>query len=221
MTVFLTHSKIQLALHEVRSGEGDKRTRPLLLLHGLGEQSVSEPPVEASEWPGAIYALDFTGHGKSTIPLGGGYTAEMLMADVDTAVLHIEKEGPVTIWGKGLGGYVGLLFAGARPDAVHGIIIDDGPGLAGGGSRPGSPRILLADLDQPAPPDPFAVEELSQDVRPPDYAATFARQATMLSPLEVPIAVIARSRPDWLQTVVEEPGVQVTTIERALASYLE
>lgn len=217
MTVFITHSKVQLALHELRSGRG----RPLLLLHGLGEQSSSEPPAEASDWPGTIYALDFTGHGKSSIPLGGGYTAEMLMGDVDAAALHVEKEGPVTIWGRGLGGYVGLLFAGARPGAVHGLIIDDGPGLAGGGSRPGSPRIAFADLDQPAPPDPFAVEELSLDVRPPDYAATFARQATMLSTLEVPISVVARSRPDWLQTVVEEPGVQETTIDRALAFYLE
>ena len=36
----LTHNKIRLALHEVRPGSG----RPLLLLHGLGEQSPASVP---------------------------------------------------------------------------------------------------------------------------------------------------------------------------------
>ena len=31
-------------------------------------------------------ALDFTGHGLSTIPPGGGYNAEILLADADIAL---------------------------------------------------------------------------------------------------------------------------------------
>lgn len=215
MTVYLTHSKIRLALHELRVSEG----RPLLLLHGLGERSPDNAPAEVAAWKGPILALDFAGHGKSTMPQGGGYTAEILMGDVDTALRHLEPRLPLTILGRGLGGYVGLLIAGARPSMIRGLIIDDGPGLAGGGSRPGSPRILMADIEQPSPPDPFAVEELSQDVRPPDYAATFTRQATMLSPLEVPITVVARARPDWLAAVLDEPGVQEASLEEAIAFY--
>ena len=65
------------------------------------------------------------------------------------------------------------------------------------------------------PPDPFALAELSQDVRPGDYATSFVRQATHLSPLAEPICVCATSRPPWLEAVAAEPGVRVTTLAGA------
>ena len=72
-TVFLTHNKIQLALHQLRAGDG----RPLLLLHGLGEQSpAARAGVGRRRGPARCTALDFTGHGASTVPMGGGYSAE-------------------------------------------------------------------------------------------------------------------------------------------------
>ncbi len=57
-------------------------------------------------------------------------------------------------------------------------------------------------------PDPYALMELSQDIRPPDYAATYARQAVTLSGLDVAVAVAARARPPWLAAVAAEPGAQ-------------
>ena len=50
-------------------------------------------------WPGPVYGLDFTGHGASTVPVGGGYSAEMLLADADTAAPpprpgHRRRPGP-------------------------------------------------------------------------------------------------------------------------------
>jgi pimeloyl-ACP methyl ester carboxylesterase len=57
-----------------------------LLLHGLGEASPRSTPDYARDWPGPVHALDFTGHGRSSLPTGGGYTAEMLMADADAAL---------------------------------------------------------------------------------------------------------------------------------------
>ncbi len=113
MTVTLRHNRVELALHEVRAADGPR----LLLLHGLGEQSPASVPAWAEAWPGAVWALDFTGHGASTIPNGGGYTAVVLMGDVDAALEHL---GPCTVLGRGLGGYVALLIAGARADAVRG-----------------------------------------------------------------------------------------------------
>ena len=74
----LHHAGVALALHRLQDGDGDRR---LLLLHGLGERTPSTVPVWAAGWPGPVWGLDFTGHGASTIPLGGGYTAEVLMAD--------------------------------------------------------------------------------------------------------------------------------------------
>jgi hypothetical protein len=68
-------------------------------------------------------------------------------------------------------------------------------------------------------PDPFALLELARDVRPPDYATSFVRQACQLSQLDRPISVCAIERPDWLAGVVEEPGAAVTTLAEALSHY--
>ena len=140
------------------------------------------------------------------------------MADVDIALAHL---GPVTIYGRGLGAYVGLLVAGGRPELVRGAILADGPGLAGGGPSPASPAIATA-VDPPPPggtPDPWALYELTRDVRPPDYAATFARQAATRSGLDTAIAVVGVNRPPWLEAVVAEPGVVECSLAEALALF--
>ncbi|MEX2207822.1 MAG: alpha/beta hydrolase [Myxococcota bacterium] len=199
-------------MHGLRSGAGPA----LLLLHGLGERSPARVPNDYASWPGPVYALDFTGHGDSTVPRGGGYTCEILMGDVDAALARI---GPATLVGRGLGAYIALLSAGARPKAVRGAILRDGPGLAGGSARPGTPIVPMPDPNAKTPPDPFALVELAIDVRPPDYATSFARQATHLSGLERPISVCTIERPDWLRALVDEQGVETCELEDALASY--
>ena len=163
-----------------------------------------------------MWGLDFTGHGDVDVPSGGGYTCEVLMGDTDAALAEL---GPSTILGRGLGAYVGLLIAGARPQMVRGVILCDWPGLAGGGTGPASTMLVGVGDGAVVPPDPFALAELSRDVRPPDYAATFARQALTLSELPSPVTVSARWQPPWLEAVVSEPGVLESSIEDALALY--
>lgn len=203
----LDHNRVKIALHILVEGDGT----PLLVLHGLGEKtSPARDPWSA--WPGPVYGIDFTGHGASTVPNGGGYTAEVLMSDVDVALAEI---GPSTILGRGLGGYVGLLVAGARPDLVLGVVIDDGPGLAGGGTGPPSSSWYApSDLDGSAP-DPFALHELSHDVRPADYVNGFVHLLMSNSAMEQPLIVTARNRPPWLAAVAAEPGVVVTSADAA------
>jgi len=212
-TELLTHGRVRLALHGLNtSGDG----HPLLLLHGLGERTPAELPSWAEPWPGPVWGLDFTGHGASTVPDGGGYTAEMLMADVDVALAAL---GPATVVGRGLGAYVALLIAGARPTLVRGAVLSDGPGLAGGGPVPAA-GLIVSDVESGgASPDPWALVELARDIRPADYATGFARQATQLSGLEWPIAVCARSRTPWIDAVTAEAGVLDTTLPEALALY--
>ena len=217
-TIRLRHNKVDLALHELSTGVAGS-ARPLLLLHSLGERSPRSTPDWAARWSGPVWALDFTGHGDSTVPAGGGYTAEILLADADIALAHT---GPATVVGHGLGAYIALLIAGARSSLVRGAVLGDGPGLAGGGTEPASAAIL-----GPAPgarpavsPDPYALVEMARDVRPPDYATAFARQALQFSGLEAPIAVCSRSRPPWLAAVVNETGVvECHELEEALALF--
>lgn len=217
---FLQHNRIRLALHELRSKRGDVAdgARPLLLLHGLGERAPRHAPVELAPWPGPVLALDFTGHGDSTVPRGGGYTSEILLADVDVALHHL---GGCTVMGRGLGAYIALLAAGASPTLVRGAILRDGPGLAGGGAGASTPFVPYVDAQTPAPPDPFALVELAIDIRAPDYASVFARHAAQLSGLHNPISVCAAERPSWLSAVVTEVGVETTSVREALAHYAQ
>jgi len=220
----LVHNRAQLALHHLRpvSAAGG---RPLLLLHGLGESSPTSVPAWADAWPGSVHALDFTGHGASTVPAGGGYSAEILLADADAALAHLVADGTpaITVAGRGLGAYVALMLAGARADQVHGAVLCDGPGLAGGAIAPTSQSFVVLPPRQ-HPPDPYALFELARDLRPPDYATLFVRLAVEGSGLDEPLAVAALVRPPWLAAVAGEVGVASTTgsptaIADALALY--
>lgn len=207
----LVHNRVHLALHHLRSGEG----RCLLLLHGLGERSPLAVPSWARSWSGPVAALDFTGHGASTVPRGGGYTSEILLGDADAALAHL---GEVTVLGRGLGAYIALQLVGARPTSVFGAVLTDGPGLAGGPSEPISQSYVALPSDGTAP-DPYALVELGRDLRPPDYATAFTRLAVQGSPLDEPIAVAAVFRPPWLAAVVGEQGVVEAPIAEALDLY--
>ena len=212
MTTFLTHSRVKLALHQLKdAGEPN-----LLLLHGLGEHSPKKIPEQFKTWPGSIYALDFTGHGESTVPRGGGYTAELLMSDADIALAHI---GKATVAGRGIGAYVAVLLAGGRPDLVRGTILLDGTGLAGGGSGSTSPFIVFPDMTQMTPPDPFALAELSVDVRPPDYLIEFVRLAGQYSDLSRPFSICCEEKPEWLNAMIGQPGVETVKLNEAINYY--
>lgn len=212
----LRHARVDLALHRLREARPKSACRPLLHLHGLGERAPDSAPALYDSWPGPVYALDFTGHGRSTVPEGGGYTCEILMADVDTAVAAL---GEVTVVGRGLGAYVAVLIAGARPRDVLGTILRDGPGLVGGGIAPTSPHVAFVDPATKGPPDPWAFAELTRDPRPPDYATSFVRQAVHFSALPEPVTVCGAGRPAWLEAVAAEPGVRVAPLDEALRTY--
>lgn len=212
-TISLQHNRITLALHQLREGTG----RPLLLLHGLGENAINIASLPIS-WAGPVWALDFTGHGASTVPNGGGYSAEILMADVDVALRHL---GEATILGRGLGGYIAFLIAGARPALVRGAVIVDGPGLVGGSIHAtSSSEISVAGPRVGQAPDPWALIELSRDARPPNYAVTFTHLAVASSGLDDPIAVTCKVSPPWIEAIKAEAGVMTDiTMQEALDIY--
>ena len=222
-TVMLRHNKIDLALHLLRPDPIDPSApgRPLLLLHGLGSRSPDAVPHWVESWPGSVAALDFTGHGKSTVPASGGYSAETLMADVDHALAHLTDDDPersITVLGRGLGAYIALQIAGARAGQIHGAILTDGPGLAGGPTGPSSQSVFALDTDGSAP-DPYGLVELGRDLRPADYALSFVALATAGSPVATPITVASTFRPKWLSAVADAPGVIEASVADALVAY--
>ena len=215
-TEFLVSGSLRLALHTL--AEGDPSIHPLLLLHGLGEESPAARPAWTDSWPGPVLALDFTGHGASDVPIAGGYMPETLMSDVDAV---IAERGPVTIVGRGLGAWIALLIAGARTASVRGVVLADGSGLAGGGPHPPSPHVTVLDTVGGRTPDPYALIELSRDVRPPDYALDYLRFALEESDLETPVVVAARIRPDWLVAIAADVSVVEAPLADAIASLVD
>ena len=221
--VMLRHNRIDLALHLLRPEplDAEAPSRPLLLLHGLGDRSPDTVPAWVADWPGVIAALDFTGHGASTCPASGGYSPETLMADVDHALAHLTNGDPdrsITVFGRGLGAYVALQIAGARASQVHGAIIVDGPGLAGGPTGPSSQAVFSLQTDG-STPDPYALVELGRDLRPGDYAVSFVGLANAGARVANPITVASNFRPKWLAAVADSPGVAEASIADALTSY--
>lgn len=212
--IHLTHNHVQLALHKLRESDGPA----LLILHGLGESSPRSIPRELAAWPGSVWALDFTGHGESTVPRGGGYSCEILLADVDIALRHI---GGATVVGYGIGAYIALLAAGARPQIVRGAVLCDGPGLAGGPTHYASNIEITSNQPRAgSAPDPWALIELGRDARPANYASTFVRLAVTGSSLSEPITVCCKVRPPWLEAIVDEPSVETgLTLAEALDAY--
>jgi hypothetical protein len=71
----------------------------------------------------------------------------------------------------------------------------------------------------PGPPDPLVLYELARDVRPPDYATAFSRQALQFSKVDPPLAIAAVVRPDWLRAVAGEPGIAELGVGPALRLY--
>jgi pimeloyl-ACP methyl ester carboxylesterase len=134
---------------------------------------------------------------------GGAYTAEQFALDVDAAVAEI---GSTALVGAGLGAYIALLFSAARPDRVTSALLLPGVGLDGGGPQPYTrelPRSIADSAVARGEADPM-VCFAEHDVRPPDYAATFARKARKLILLED-----GGPRPPWWQAVRTVPGVRV------------
>jgi pimeloyl-ACP methyl ester carboxylesterase len=143
---------------------------------------------------------------------------ESLMADVDAV---LSAKGPCTLVGRGLGAWVALLISGARPELVRGAVLADGSGIAGGGPQPPSPYVEVLPAGVTTTPDPFALLELSRDVRPPDYALDFVRFACEGSDLEHPVVVSARTRPDWVEAVVADFGVLDMPLVEAIAYFAD
>ena len=187
------------------------------MLHGLGEASPAAAPDFAAEWPGAVIALDFTGHGASTLPIGGGYTAEILLADADLVLADL---GRATIVGRGLGAYIALQLAGARAERVHGVVLADGPGISGGASDPTTQAVVTMPASR-APARPVRARRAGSRPAP---ARTMRRRSLGWRCRDrrsrIPITVTARFRPAWLDAVAREHGViEADSIAEAVAAY--
>jgi pimeloyl-ACP methyl ester carboxylesterase len=210
----LQHGRVAIELHLLKDGEGV----PLLLLHALGGAS-ADWSEEWRGWPGPVHALDFAGHGRSGHLRGGGYYPEYFLADADTALEEIGDRAAVA--GAGVGAYVALLLAGARPERVPAALLLPGRGLECGGASPDFQAVpdgieawesrIASDSCRYAPGTDPLVSSCEHDIRPLDYVAEFAAAAPHLI-LSREVAA-GETAPAWWRTALETSKGELAPIQ--------
>ena len=133
--------------------------------------------------------------------------------------MALAELGTATIVGRGLGAYVALMLAGARPKEVRGTVLRDGPGLSGGAIGPTSQSFVTAASRAHTRPTRTRSSSCPATCDRPTMRRLFVRMAVESSGLDEPIAVTAVVRPPWLAAVVDEIGVTTCSLDEALAMY--
>ena len=112
-----------LRLHYTRTG-GDKP--PIVLAHGVTDAGPCWTPVAealAAEYDAIM--VDARGHGRSDAPEGGYGPAEQA-DDLAGVITALELERPAVL-GHSMGAATALVLAGAYPDLVGAILLEDPP----------------------------------------------------------------------------------------------
>jgi 3-oxoadipate enol-lactonase len=148
---------------------GSPGAPPVVLLHGLGDG--------AADWDGVapafarqrrVYAPDLRGHGRSDRP--GDYSVELMEADMLGFLDALELDR-VDLIGHSMGGLVGYLLAGDRPEQVSRLILEDVAALRPrergvperpDGELPFDWEMVLAIRSQIDNPDPAWLERLGR-----------------------------------------------------------
>src|SRR5690606_16488542 len=102
-----------------RPGPGET----VLLLHGYADSGRAfEPLVSLLPPDWRVLAPDQRGHGESARP-AAGYAMADLAADAAALLDVAGVTAPVTVVGHSMGGFVGQLLAGDRPERVGRLVL--------------------------------------------------------------------------------------------------
>jgi pimeloyl-ACP methyl ester carboxylesterase len=103
----------------------------MVLLHGWMDVSASfQFMVDALQADWDVYAPDWRGYGLSGWGKADCYWFPDYIADLDALLGHIQPGAPVNLVGHSLGGNVGALYAGVRPERIARFVNLEGFGMA-------------------------------------------------------------------------------------------
>jgi pimeloyl-ACP methyl ester carboxylesterase len=107
-------------------GQGEK----LFLLHGWMDVSASfQFLVDAFTKDWDVYAPDWRGYGHTSWSGSDNYWFPDYMGDLDVLLERLQPEAPVNLVGHSLGGNVGGLYAGVRPERIARFVNLEGFGM--------------------------------------------------------------------------------------------
>ena len=220
------HGKIDLALHHLRPApDADGRRHAAAAAPPRPRRGVADRGalVRGRRGPGRSRRSTSRATVGSTMPHGGGYTAEILLADADAALGALTVDDPDAARSRCSAGGSARTSPSSSP--APGRRRCTAPSSPTG---PGSPagrrgrRRRASSRSRPTArtPDPYALVELGRDLRPPDYAASFVRLALAGSPSTSRSPCTAMIRPEWLDAVANEHGVMDVPLAEALTAYV-
>jgi pimeloyl-ACP methyl ester carboxylesterase len=107
-------------------GKGEK----VFLLHGWMDVSASfQFLVDAFQKDWDVYAPDWRGYGLTSWSGSDNYWFPDYMGDLDALLERLQPESPVNLIGHSLGGNVGGLYAGVRPERIARFVNLEGFGM--------------------------------------------------------------------------------------------
>ncbi len=104
---------------------GTAGRQPLILLHGIARQARTFDhlaPHFCRDYH--VIAVDMRGHGDSDWDPRGDYLVEDYTRDVESLIAQLGL-CDVVLWGNSTGGRVAQVIAGARPELVAAVIVED------------------------------------------------------------------------------------------------
>ncbi|MDH5245907.1 MAG: alpha/beta hydrolase [Betaproteobacteria bacterium] len=116
--------------YHVRHWQGDPRRR-MFLLHGWMDVSASfQFMVEALSADWDVYAPDWRGYGLTQWCGTDHYWFPDYLADLDFLLDALHPDAPVNLVGHSMGGNVGGLYSGTRPERIAKFVNLEGFGMA-------------------------------------------------------------------------------------------
>jgi len=115
--------------YHVRHWKG-KTERKVVLLHGWMDVSASfQFLVDAMSQDWDVYAPDWRGYGLTAWSGADSYWFPDYIGDLDLLLERIQPDAPVNLVGHSLGGNVGGLYAGIRPERIARFVNLEGFGM--------------------------------------------------------------------------------------------
>jgi len=115
--------------YHVRHWKG-KSERKIILLHGWMDVSASfQFLVDALSQDWDVYAPDWRGYGLTAWSGSDNYWFPDYIGDLDALLERIQPAAPVNLVGHSLGGNVGGLYAGIRPERIARFVNLEGFGM--------------------------------------------------------------------------------------------
>jgi pimeloyl-ACP methyl ester carboxylesterase len=104
---------------------GNPRKPPLILIHGIARHAHTFDQIAPHfSRDYHVIAIDMRGHGDSDWDAAGRYLVEDHLKDLESLVKQLQLR-QITLLGNSTGGRVVQVFAGAHPDLVSKLIVED------------------------------------------------------------------------------------------------